>query len=375
MDKIPMVDLKGQYQKIKLEIDQKIEGILRSSQFIKGSEVELFERNLASYLNTKNVIACANGTDALQLALMALELKPGDEVISPGFNYIACAETICLLGLTPVYVDVNQDSYNMDVGKLEAAINEKTKAIIAVHLYGQSSELDPILDICNKYGLVLIEDNAQSIGSKYQGRSRTDFLGNFGHIATTSFFPSKNLACYGDGGAVYTNDDAIAEKLRKLGSHGQTSRYYHEIIGINSRLDTLQAGILNIKLKYLDDYIAHRQNSANMYDELLIDIDQIKTPKREVYSTHVYHQYTIRVLNGKRDDLQKFLLDNNIASSVHYPMPIYGQEAYKHTVEDGYSLPSCELLSQQVLSLPIDTEISRDQIEYICNHIRSFFNA
>ncbi|WP_343679876.1 DegT/DnrJ/EryC1/StrS family aminotransferase [Chryseobacterium arthrosphaerae] len=373
--KIQMVDLKGQYQKIKNEIDAGIQESIDNTTFINGPAVKEFQQNFENYLGVKHVIPCANGTDALQIAMMALELKPGDEVICPAFTYVATAEVIGLLGLKPVMVDVNEDTFNIDFQRLESYLTPNTKAIVPVHLYGQSTDMEKILEFAKKYNLFVIEDNAQAIGSDYTfSDGTTRKTGTIGDIGCTSFFPSKNLGCYGDGGALMTNNDELALKIRMIANHGQEKKYYHKVLGCNSRLDTLQAAVLKVKLKYLDEYSAARNKMADYYDQNLKGIDQIQIPRRAENSTHVFHQYTIRVKNGMRDGLQKYLAEKNIPSMVYYPLPLYKQEAFLQYVEEGFVLPVTELLCSEVISLPIHTEFNQEVLDVIIDEIKNYFN-
>jgi UDP-2-acetamido-2-deoxy-ribo-hexuluronate aminotransferase len=372
---IQMVDLQSQYQQIKSEIDTAILDVVASAHFIKGPAVKSFETNLANYLNVKHVIACANGTDALQIALMALGLQPGDEVIVPAFTYVATAEVIALLGLKPVMVDVASDTFNTTVDKLKNAIGPKTKAIVPVHLFGQCTDMEPLLNFAKENNLFVVEDNAQAIGASYRFTTSENVMaGTMGDIGTTSFFPSKNLGCYGDGGAMFTNDDALAEKIRTIANHGQKKKYHHSVIGCNSRLDTIQAAVLDIKLKHLDQYAKARQEVAAIYDEALKGFDSLQIPVRQANSTHVFHQYTLIVKKGQRDALQKHLGDNGIPTGIYYPIPLYKQEAFETYVEKGFELKNTETLCQLVLSLPIHTEMERDTQAYIIQTIYDFFN-
>ena len=374
MATIPMVNLKAQYLDIKEDIDNAIQEVLNSTQFIKGSAVKEFEKELANHLGVKHVIACANGTDALQLALMGLDLNSGDEIITPAFSYIACAETIALLGLKPVLVDVNADDFNIDTSRIESRISPRTKAIMPVHLFGQSCDMDVIMSLAKKYNLYVIEDNAQSIGSYYSGHQYKSFSGTIADIGTTSFFPSKNLGCYGDGGALFTNNDTLAKRIRQLANHGQSTKYIHPIIGINSRLDTIQAAILKVKLKHLSNYIRHRQQSAEHYRNCLKDTPHLILPQVKVYTTHVFHQYTLRITNGRRDALKSYLDKQGISNSIYYPIPIHHQEAYKDLISDKNELETSTKLCSEVLSIPIDSHISRENIEFVSNHISTFMN-
>ncbi|MGG7467853.1 DegT/DnrJ/EryC1/StrS family aminotransferase [Chryseobacterium arthrosphaerae] len=373
--KIQMVDLKGQYQKIKEEIDNGIQECIDNTAFINGPAVKEFQQDFEKYLNVKHVIPCANGTDALQIAMMALDLKPGDEVICPAFTYVATAEVIGLLGLIPVMVDVNEDTFDIDLNGLEKYLTSNTKAIVPVHLYGQSANMEKILEFAKKHNLFVIEDNAQAIGSDYTFSDGTvRKTGTIGDIGCTSFFPSKNLGCYGDGGALMTNDDELASKIRMIANHGQEKKYHHKVLGCNSRLDTIQAAVLKVKLQHLDEYSAARNKMADYYDEKLAGISEIQTPKRAENSTHVFHQYTLRVKNGKRNELQKYLAEKNISSMVYYPLPLYKQEAFLQYVEEGFSLPVTEQLCEEVLSLPVHTEFDQEVLNFIISEIKNFFN-
>ncbi len=371
-----MVDLKKQYHKIKNQIDSAIINSIEKSDFINGTEVKDFQKRLEQYLNVKHVIPCANGTDSLQIAMMSLGLKSGDEIICPAFTYVATAEVIGLLGLTPVMVDVDPLTFNISVDAIEEAITPRTKAIVPVHLYGQVCEMEKIMKIAHKYNLAVIEDNAQAIGANYTySNGKVSKSGTIGHIGSTSFFPSKNLGCYGDGGALMTNDDNLAKKIRMIANHGQEVKYIHKLIGCNSRLDNIQAAVLNIKLANLDDYSKSRQNSANFYYNSLSDLKEIQLPFQSKSSTHVFHQYTIKVLNNKRDKLQEYLKSNNIPSMIYYPIPLYKQEAFSMYVKDRFYLNHTEDLCKCVLSLPMHTEINQSQLEYICNTINKFFHG
>jgi UDP-2-acetamido-2-deoxy-ribo-hexuluronate aminotransferase len=373
--KIEMVDLKGQYNKIKTEIDQAVISCISSTAFINGPSVKEFQYNLEHYLNVKHVIPCANGTDSLQIAMMALGLQPGDEVICPAFTYVATAEVIGLLGLIPVMVDVDPNIFNIKATDIEKAITNKTKAIVPVHLYGQSCDMEPILKLAEKYSLFVIEDNAQAIGADYTFSDGTVAkTGTMGHIGSTSFFPSKNLGCYGDGGALMTNDDELAKKMRMIANHGQEKKYYHKVLGCNSRLDSIKAIIINIKLQYLDEYSSARNAMASYYDTALAEIMELELPKRQFNSSHVFHQYTLKVKNGKRNELQKYLAEKGIPSMIYYPLPLYKQEAFQQFVSSGFKLQSTEELCDQVLSLPIHTEMNIEHIKLICMNIKTFFN-
>lgn len=376
MNQIQMVDLKGQYEKIKPEIDRAVLECLASTAFINGPAVGEFQRDLENYLQVRHVIPCANGTDALQIALMALDLKEGDEIIVPSFTFIATAEVIGLLKLTPVMVEVDEDTFNVTADIIERAITPKTKAIVPVHLFGQSCDMQPIMQLAEKYDLFVIEDNAQAIGADYIFADGTrKKTGSIGHIGCTSFFPSKNLGCYGDGGAIFTDDDELAKKMRMIANHGQAKRYYHSVIGVNSRLDSIQAAILKIKLKHLDEYCAARQRAARKYDEAFAEIEGLQTPARAKNSTHVFHQYTLQVKNGKREALQKHLDARGVPSMIYYPVPLYKQEAFKEFVAPGFCLPATEKLCDSVLSLPIHTEMREETQNYIVESVRGFFEG
>ncbi len=374
--KIQMVDLKGQYNKIKEEVNAEIQNCLDNTAYINGPAVKEFQHDFEKYLNVKHVIPCANGTDALQIAMMALDLKPGDEVICPAFTYVATAEVIGLLGLKPIMVDVDPDTYNIQVDGLEKYLTPNSKAIVPVHLYGQAADMEKIMNFAKKHNLFVIEDNAQAIGSNFTFSDGTvKKSGTIGHIGCTSFFPSKNLGCYGDGGALMTNDDALAAKIRMIANHGQEKKYYHKVLGCNSRLDTLQAAVLKIKLQYLDKYSASRNKMAVYYDENLNNIESLEIPKRAGNSTHVFHQYTLKVKNGKRDELQKYLADKGIPSMIYYPLPLYKQEAFKQYVSEGFSLPIAEVLCKEVISLPIHTEFNQEASDFIISEIKNFFKS
>ncbi|MFS4431882.1 DegT/DnrJ/EryC1/StrS family aminotransferase [Chryseobacterium sp. GVT01B] len=373
--KIQMVDLKGQYLKIKEDVDAGIQECINNTAFINGPAVKEFQQDFEKYLGVKHVIPCANGTDALQIAMMALDLQPGDEIICPAFTYVATAEVIGLLGLKPVMVDVNEDTFDIELEDLQKYLTPNTKAIVPVHLYGQSANMQKILEFAEKHNLFVIEDNAQAIGSDYTFSDGTvKKTGTIGHIGCTSFFPSKNLGCYGDGGALMTNDDDLALKIRMIANHGQEKKYYHKVLGCNSRLDTIQAAVLKVKLKHLDKYSAARNRMADYYDKNLADIAEIQTPKRAENSTHVFHQYTLRVKNGKRDELQKYLAEKNIPSMIYYPLPLYKQEAFLQYVEEGFSLPVTEQLCTEVISLPVHTEFDQEVLDVIVTEIKNYFN-
>lgn len=370
---LPMVDLKGQYQKIKTEIDAAIHQCLDSAAFINGPQVKSFQRNLEAYLNVRHVIPCANGTDALQIAMMAFELQPGDEVIVPAFTYVATAEVIALLKLKPIMVDVDPNTFNITADIIEQAITPQTKAVVPVHLFGQSCDMEAIMQVAAKHNLYVIEDNAQAIGADYTfSDGKTAKTGTIGHIGCTSFFPSKNLGCYGDGGAIMTNDDALAAKLRMMANHGQSRQYYHDTIGVNSRLDSLQAGILDIKLQHLDEYSAARHRAAAYYDAAFAKIDGLEIPGRQANSTHVFHQYTLRVKNGQRAALREHLTERGVSAMIYYPMPLYKQDAYSHYWRGG-ELIVTEQLCDEVMSLPIHTELTEETLAYIVKTVQLFF--
>lgn len=373
---IPMVDLKGQYLKIKEEIDSAVIECMESVAFINGPQVKRFQKSLENFQNIKHVIPCANGTDALQIAMMALGLKPGDEVLCPAFTYVATAEVIGLLGLKPVMIDVDEATFNMTVDQLEKVVTSKTKAIVPVHLYGQSCDMEPILKFAKEKQLYVIEDTAQALGAIYTFSDGTQKkTGTMGDIGCTSFFPSKNLGCFGDGGAIMTDDDELMSNIRMVANHGQIKKYYHEVLGCNSRLDSIQAAILDVKLKYLDEYAASRNKMADVYYKELRTINELKLPKKQHNSTHVFHQYTMRVLEGKRDKLQIFLKEKGIPSMIYYPLPLYKQNAFKQYVSKDFRLSITEMLCNEVLSLPIHTEKNDADMEYICNSIIEFFNT
>jgi dTDP-4-amino-4,6-dideoxygalactose transaminase len=374
MNPIQMVDLKGQYEKIKKEIDEAVINCVASTGYINGAEVKSFQENLENYLEVKNVVPCANGTDALQIAMMALDLKEGDEVIVPSFTFIATAEVVALLKLKPVMVEVDADTFNITAEIVEDAITPRTKAIVPVHLFGQSCDMEAIMRVAEKHDLFVIEDNAQAIGSDTTFSDGTKKkAGTIGHVGTTSFFPSKNLGCYGDGGAIFTNDDDLAAKMRMIANHGQSERYYHSVIGVNSRLDTIQAAILDIKLKRLDEYATARQNAAAFYDDAFQNIEELQTPVRQKNSTHVFHQYTLQVADGERAGLQKHLAENGVPAMIYYPVPLYRQEAFKESVALGFNLPVTEKLCDAVLSLPIHTEMNEELLGYIAKQVKDFF--
>lgn len=373
MKKIQMVDLISQYEKIKPEVDSAIQEVISNAQFINGPYVKRFQEDLERYLGVKHVIPCANGTDALQIALMALDLEPGDEVITPSFTYIATTEVIALLRLKPVFVEVNEDDFCMNIASLEAAITPKTKVIVPVHLYGQAANMEEILKVAKKHNLKVIEDNAQAIGCDYTFSDGTvKKTGAIGDIGATSFFPSKNLGCYGDGGAICTNDDTLAAKMRMIANHGQSERYYHDIVGCNSRLDSIQAAVLCIKLKELDGYIAARNKAAEYYDRVLSQIPGITVPARAAHSNHVFHQYTMQLNGIDRDALNKYLADRDIPSMIYYPVPGHKQKMFASFGLENVNLPITDLLTTKVLSLPIHTELEEEQLHLICSTIKEF---
>lgn len=375
MRPIQMVDLKTQYHKIKKEIDDAVIGVLESSAFINGKPVQEFADNLAAYSGAKHVIPCANGTDALQIAMMALDLQPGDEVITPSFTYIATTEVVALLRLNPVFVDVDAKTFCMDTSALRKAITSKTKAIVPVHLYGQAANMQEIMQIGAEYNLPVIEDNAQAIGCDYFfSDGTTKKTGSIGTIGTTSFFPSKNLGCYGDGGAMVTNDDALAVKLKMIANHGQSKRYYHDMVGCNSRLDTVQAAILNIKLKLLDQYIEARRKAAAYYDAAFAGNPHIIVPQRAAYCNHVFHQYTLVLEGVNRNGLNEHLASKNIPSMIYYPVPGHRQKMFASFQSTDYHLPVTDWLTERVISLPIHTELEDEQLEYITTSVLEFVN-
>jgi UDP-2-acetamido-2-deoxy-ribo-hexuluronate aminotransferase len=364
--KIQMVDLKGQYLKIKNEVDAGIQQVLDSSAFINGAAVKEFQSDLEEYLHVKHVIPCANGTDALQIAMMALDLKPGDEVITASFTYVATAEVIGLLGLTPVLVDVDPDTFDIDIDALERNITPKTKAIVPVHLFGQCADMEKIMSIAKKHGLYVIEDVAQAIGADYLfSDGSTAKAGTIGTIGCTSFFPSKNLGCYGDGGALYTNDDTLAKKIRMIAHHGQSVQYVHDVLGVNSRLDTIQAAVLKVKLKHLDEYAAARNKVADHYDKAFTDHPKLKIPTRTKNSTHVFHQYTLQLKNVDRTVLREKLAERGIPAMIYYPIPLHEQKAYKSDRFKKEDFQVTEKLCATVLSLPMHTELDEETLSYI----------
>jgi UDP-2-acetamido-2-deoxy-ribo-hexuluronate aminotransferase len=371
---LQMVDLKGQYEKLKPEIDQAIQQVIDTTAFINGPQVKEFSTSLANYLGAKHVITCANGTDALQIALMVLGLQPGDEVIVPCFTYVATVEVIALLKLKPVITEVDPDTFNITAEIIEKAITSKTKAIVPVHLFGQSADMEPIMAVAKKHNLYVVEDTAQAIGADYTFSNQlVKKAGTIGDIGCTSFFPSKNLGCYGDGGALYTNNDELATLIRKIANHGQAKKYHHEVIGVNSRLDTIQAAILSVKIKQLDNYCSARGLAAAYYDRQLSELSWLQIPKRQANSTHVFHQYTLKLNNpADRDALKQHIADQGVPSMVYYPIPVHLQEAF-HTPEyNKGDFPISESLCTQVLSIPIHTEMNQEQQDFIVSAIKSF---
>lgn len=372
MKKIQMVDLQSQYYKIKADVDNGILNVLNQAAFINGPEVKSFQSELETYLDVKHVIPCANGTDALQIALMALGLKEGDEVITADFTFAATVEVIHLLKLKSVLVDVDYDTFTMDTEKLKAAITPKTKAIIPVHLFGQCANMEEILNIAKEHNLYVIEDNAQAIGSEFTfSDGSVKKSGTMGIIGTTSFFPSKNLGCYGDGGAIFTQDDNLAHKIRGIVNHGMYERYYHDEVGVNSRLDSIQATVLRKKLPLLDTYNEARRKAADYYDEAFAGCAEILTPKRAEYSTHVFHQYTLRITNGKRNELQQFLTEKEVPAMIYYPVALRKQKAYFQDSNDADFVNTDRLLGE-VISLPMHTELDDEQLKYISDAVLEF---
>ncbi len=373
MRQIHMVDLKGQYDKIQQEIDTAVLDVIRSTQFINGSEVRNFQHDLEQYLGVKHVIPCGNGTDALQVAMMALGLKPGDEVITTSFTFVATVEVIALLGLTPVLVDVLPDTFNIDPESVKRAITPRTKAIVPVHLFGQSVHMEPLLALAREHNLYIIEDNAQAIGADYIFEDGTrKKAGTMGTIGCTSFFPSKNLGCYGDGGAIFTHDDDLAQKLRVIVNHGMETRYYHDSIGVNSRLDSIQATILRIKLQKLDEYAAARRKAACFYDRAFANHPRITTPARSKFSTHVFHQYTLVIKDLNQFELQKFLGERAIPAMIYYPVPMHMQKAYQDPRYKEGDFPITEMLSKNVISLPMHTELDEEQLTHITGSVLEY---
>ncbi len=375
MKPIQMVDLKAQYQKIKPAIDKAVIEVIESAAFINGKPVQDFAASLAAYLDVKHVLPCANGTDALQIAMMALDLQPGDEVITPSFTFIATTEVVALLKLKPVFVEVDPASFCMDVEALKKAITPKTKLIVPVHLYGHAANMEAIMQVAREHNIYVIEDNAQAIGCDYRFSNGTvQKTGTIGHIGTTSFFPSKNLGAYGDAGAICTNDDALAEKMKMIANHGQSKRYYHDLVGCNSRLDTIQAAILNIKLPLLNEYIAARQQAADYYNKAFAGHAAIKTPFVADYSNHVFHQYTLILEGVDRNGLNQYLAGKNIPSMLYYPVPGHKQAMFAASGAAQYELPVTDWLTERVISLPMHTELDQEQLEYITSSVLQFIN-
>ena len=375
MRPIQMVDTRTQYHKIKSEVDKAVIDVMESTAFINGKPVQEFAANLSSYLGVKHTIPCANGTDALQIAMMALGLQPGDEVITPSFTYIATTEVIALLNLTPVFVEVDAQTFCMDASALEKAIGPKTKAIVPVHLYGHAAPMEQIMAIAKKHKLFVIEDNAQAIGCDYffpYGTKKK--TGTIGHIGTTSFYPSKNLGAFGDGGAIHTDDDELAVKLKMIANHGQSKQYYHDVVGCNSRLDTIQAAILDIKLKHLDEYIGARRRVANFYDRSFTGNPKITTPYRAVYSDHAFHQYTLVLEGVDRNGLKQFLADNNIPAMIYYPVAGHQQKMFEQFNTAAQVMPVTDWLTERVISLPIHSELDEEQMNFIIQKVLKYIN-
>lgn len=373
MKNIQMVDLSSQYEKIKAEVNAGIQEVIDTTSFIKGSKVTDFQHDLEKYLNVKHVIPVGNGTDALQIAMMALGLKPGDEVITPTFTFIATAEVIALLGLTPVVVDVDFDTFNISLESLKKAITPKTKAIVPVHLFGQNANMEGILALAKEHNLFVVEDACQSIGSIYTfSDGRKAHSGCMGDIGCTSFFPSKNLGCFGDGGAIFTNNDELAAKMRAISNHGMVVRYYHDVVGVNSRLDSIQAAVLEVKLKHLDEYCNSRKAAATFYNNAFAANEKIITPITSDYSTHVFHQYTLKLNGVKRTELIKFLADKGIPAMVYYPVSLHLQKAYQDSRYKSGDFPVAEELNKCVMSLPMHTELTEEQLQYITKNVLEF---
>ena len=375
MKPLQMVDTKTQYQKIKTEVDAAVIGVLESSMFIGGKVVNNFATDLADYHKSNHCIPCANGTDALQIAMMALGLQPGDEVITPSFTYIATVEVAALLNIKPIFVEVNKQTFCLDPEAIEKAITPKTKAIIPVHLYGHAADMEKIMAIATKHNLFVIEDNAQGIGCTYTFRDGTSKkTGTIGHIGCTSFYPSKNLGAFGDGGAMFTDDDELANKLRMIASHGQSKRYYHDVVGCNSRLDTVQAAVLTIKLRHLDNYILARRKAADFYDAAFANNEKITTPFRAANQQHVFHQYTLQLTNVNRDELSQYLTDNGVPNMIYYPVPAHKQKMFDAFGGNNFNLPITDLLTDCVISLPIHTELDEEQQTFITTKVLEFIN-
>jgi dTDP-4-amino-4,6-dideoxygalactose transaminase len=373
MNKIQMVDLQSQYDRLKSDIDKGINDVISSAQFINGPTVKTFAQNLEKYLGVKHVIPCANGTDALQIALMAAGIGPDDEVITPNFTFIATVEVVALLRAKPVLVDVNPDDFTINIEELEKLINSRTKAIVPVHLFGQCANMKEIMRIADKHNIKVIEDCAQSIGTDYFMDNKPQKAGTIGHFGCTSFFPSKNLGCYGDGGALYTNDDQLAEIAKSITNHGSMIKYHHDRIGVNSRLDSVQAAILDVKLQQLDDFNKRRQAAAIYYDHKLGQIPEIETPVKKDFSDHTYHQYTIKVRAGENLKLQAYLQKKNIPAMIYYPIPLHKQKAFEEWMDDR-NFPVSDELAERVLSLPMHTELTKEQLSYICDNIKAYFD-
>ncbi len=366
-----MVDLQSQYAKIKQDIDTGIQEVIDSASFVKGQKVAEFQAHLEQYTGAKHVINVGNGTDALQIALMGLGLKPGDEVITPTFTFIATAEVVALLGLTPVVVDVNWETMNMDIESVRRAITSHTKAIVPVHLFGQCADMEPLMKLAEEHHLYVVEDACQAIGAKYTfSNGETKQAGTIGHIGCTSFFPSKNLGCYGDGGAIFTNDDELAARMRAIANHGMVVRYHHDMVGVNSRLDSIQAAVLDAKLPHLDEYISARQRAAAFYDRAFANNNKVLIPGRQAHSTHVFHQYTLRVVGADRDQLREGLAERGIPAMIYYPVPLHQQKAYRDPRYKDGDFPIAEKLAACVLSLPMHTELDEEQLEYITSNVQ-----
>lgn len=373
MHPIQMVDLKKQYAKIKAEVDVAVHEVIDNATFINGKIVTDFAQALGNYMGAKHVIPCANGTDALQIAMMALDLKPGDEIITPSFTYIATTEVMALLRLQPVFVEVDKRTFCVDPKAIEKAITPKTRAIVPVHLYGHTADMEPIMALAKKHNLFVIEDNAQAIGSDYRFSDGTSKkAGTIGTIGTTSFFPSKNLGCYGDGGAIFTDDESLANRLRMIANHGQSKRYYHDLVGCNSRLDSIQAAVLNVKLKNLDAYIEARQKAADFYDRAFANHPKIKTPYRASNTSHVFHQYTLILEGVDRDKLHEFLAGHQIPSMIYYPVPAHRQKMFDAFGGSNFKLETTDWLTERVISLPIHTELDEEQLKWITSKVLEF---
>ena len=368
-----MVNLHSQYMLLKEEIDSAMAQVIASSDFINGEQVKLFERALADFLSVKELIPCGNGTDALQLALMALDLKPGDEVITTAFSFVASAEVIALMGLKPVFADIDPLTFNIDPLDIERRLTKRTRVILPVHLFGQAADMSAIMQLAHKYQLYVIEDVAQALGACYNYKGETKHLGTIGHIGCTSFFPTKNLACFGDGGACYTDDPSLAERIRTLAAHGSRNRYYYDMIGLNSRLDSLQAAVLLSKLPHLNSFIENRRAVAKQYDELLADIPEMEIPGLQKGAIHSYNQYTIRVKDAKREKLMDELKRTGITSRVYYPLPLHRQKAFKDYVKAGDSLNHSDKACEEVLSLPMHESLDAKDVEFVAARVRDFF--